>query len=124
MTDAASCVPTGIGMPTDVKLPEMGEGIDSGTVVRILVKAGDSVAENQGLMELETDKALVEVPSDAAGTVSEILVKEGQKVTVGSALVRLDGAVSNGQAPAEAVGAKPASPAAESSEVKTTSSAA
>src|SRR5688572_5927242 len=89
-------------MPVDVKLPEMGEGIDSGTVVRILVKQGDSVAENQGLMELETDKALVEVPSDAAGTVAEILVKEGDKVKVGSSLVRLDGAAgaaasSNGQ---------------------------
>jgi pyruvate dehydrogenase E2 component (dihydrolipoamide acetyltransferase) len=106
-------------MATDVKLPEMGEGIDSGTVVRILVKQGDSVAENQGLMELETDKALVEVPSDAAGTVSEILVKEGQKVTVGSSLVRLDGATgANGQAPAEAVGAKPASPATQSTEAK------
>ena len=86
-------------MAVEVKLPEMGEGIDAGTVVRILVKQGDNVAENQGLMELETDKALVEVPSDAAGTVSEILVKEGEKVKVGSALVRLDGAGSNGQAP-------------------------
>lgn len=89
-------------MATEVKLPEMGEGIDAGTVVRILVKQGDTVAENQGLMELETDKALVEVPSDAAGTVSEILVKEGQKVKVGASLVRLDGAGSNGQAPVEA----------------------
>ncbi|MDQ3023509.1 MAG: 2-oxo acid dehydrogenase subunit E2 [bacterium] len=96
-------------MAVDVKLPEMGEGIDSGTVVRILVKKGDSVTENQGLMELETDKALVEVPSDAAGTIAEILVKEGQKVTVGVSLVRLDGAgsaSSNGQAADEKPAAK------------------
>jgi pyruvate dehydrogenase E2 component (dihydrolipoamide acetyltransferase) len=88
-------------MATEVKLPAMGEGIDAGTVVKILVKPGDSVAENQGLMELETDKALVEVPSDAAGTISEILVKEGQKVQVGASLVRLDSATGNGQAPTD-----------------------
>jgi pyruvate dehydrogenase E2 component (dihydrolipoamide acetyltransferase) len=75
----------------EIKLPEMGEGIDAGTVVRILVKPGDTVAENQGLMELETDKALVEVPADSAGTVSAVLVKEGDKVKVGSTLVTLDG---------------------------------
>ncbi|MBN1587739.1 MAG: 2-oxo acid dehydrogenase subunit E2 [Candidatus Omnitrophica bacterium] len=74
----------------DFKLPELGENIESGDVVGILVAVGDSVAKDQPLLELETDKAQVEVPSPAAGTVSEILIKEGDTVKVGQVVMKID----------------------------------
>ena len=77
-------------MATEVKLPEVGEGIDSGTVVGILVSVGDSVEVDQPLLELETDKAVVEVPSSAAGTVKEIHVKENEEAKIGQVIVILD----------------------------------
>jgi pyruvate dehydrogenase E2 component (dihydrolipoamide acetyltransferase) len=91
-------------MAIEVKLPEMGEGIASGDVVRVLVKPGDTVSEGQGLLELETDKALIEVPSSAAGTVEKILVKQGDKVKVGAAIATIN-------ATAGAAGAVPATQA-------------
>ncbi len=76
-------------MATDVKLPEVGEGIDSGTVVGILVSVGDTISVDQPLLELETDKAVVEVPSTAAGTVAEIHVKENEEANIGQVIVTL-----------------------------------
>ncbi|MEM7737060.1 MAG: 2-oxo acid dehydrogenase subunit E2 [Deinococcota bacterium] len=76
-------------MATDVKLPEVGEGIDSGTVVGILVAVGDTISVDQPLLELETDKAVVEVPSTAAGTVAEIHVKENEEADIGQVIVTL-----------------------------------
>lgn len=73
-------------MSTDVRLPELGENITAGTIARILVSVGDTVAEGQSLLEIETDKAVAEIPSPAAGSVTEIRVKEGQKVNVGDVL--------------------------------------
>jgi pyruvate dehydrogenase E2 component (dihydrolipoamide acetyltransferase) len=75
---------------SEFKIPELGENITSGDVVRILVKAGDSLAKDQPVLELETDKATIEVPSDVAGTVKEITVKPGDKVKVGQAVLTLD----------------------------------
>jgi pyruvate dehydrogenase E2 component (dihydrolipoamide acetyltransferase) len=75
---------------TEVKLPEVGEGIDSGTVVGILVSVGDSVEVDQPLLELETDKAVVEVPSSAAGTVQEIHVNENEEAKIGQVIVILE----------------------------------
>jgi pyruvate dehydrogenase E2 component (dihydrolipoamide acetyltransferase) len=75
---------------TEVKLPEVGEGIDSGTVVGILVSVGDSIEVDQPLLELETDKAVVEVPSSAAGVVKAIHVKENEEAQIGQAIVTLD----------------------------------
>jgi pyruvate dehydrogenase E2 component (dihydrolipoamide acetyltransferase) len=70
-------------MATEFKLPELGENIESGDLVRLMITPGASVAEGQPVMELETDKAVIEVPSSVSGVVREIKVKEGQKVKVG-----------------------------------------
>ncbi|MBA2604226.1 MAG: biotin/lipoyl-binding protein, partial [Acidobacteria bacterium] len=80
-------------MPTEFKIPELGENVSSGDVVRILVKAGDTIEKDQPVLELETDKATIEVPSSVAGTVGEVTVKEGDKVKVGQVVLTLqDGA--------------------------------
>lgn len=76
----------------DVTLPKLGENVLSADVVRILVAVGDRVEADRTLMELETNKAVVELPSPAAGVVREILVAEGSEVKVGQVLLRLDGA--------------------------------
>lgn len=97
-------------MLTEFKLPELGENIESGTVVKVLVSAGDKVAKDQPLLELETDKAVVEVPSPAAGVIRDIRVQEGAEVKVGQVLVTLDTAAAAG-APAAPPAAEPAAPA-------------
>jgi len=76
---------------SEFKLPELGENIDSGDLVRLMITPGASVSEGQTVMELETDKAVVEVPSTVAGVVREIKVKEGQKVKVGEVIFTLEG---------------------------------
>jgi pyruvate dehydrogenase E2 component (dihydrolipoamide acetyltransferase) len=78
-------------MPTEFKLPELGENIASGDLVRLMIKPGDSIAAGQPVMELETDKAVIEVPSSIGGVVREVKVKEGQKVKVGEVVFTLDG---------------------------------
>jgi pyruvate dehydrogenase E2 component (dihydrolipoamide acetyltransferase) len=84
-------------MATEVKLPELGENIESAKVLSILVKEGDAVAAEQGLIEVETDKASIEVPSPVAGKVASIMVKEGDEIEVGQAIA----AVEAGEGPAE-----------------------
>src|SRR6185436_6721846 len=74
----------------DVKLPNLGEGADSGTVVGILVKPGAQIKKGQSIIELETGKAVAPVPSPAAGTVKDIRVKEGDKISVGAVILSLD----------------------------------
>ncbi len=74
----------------DVKLPNLGEGADSGTVVGILVKAGAQVKKGQSIIELETGKAVAPIPSPVAGTVANIRVKEGDKLSVGGVILSLD----------------------------------
>ncbi len=74
-------------MPTDFILPELGEQITSGDVLRILVKPGDVLVKDQPVLELETDKATIEVPSSVAGEVAEIKVKAGDTVKVGQAIL-------------------------------------
>lgn len=74
----------------EIKLPNLGEGIKNGTVVRVRVAKGETVRPQQTLIELETDKALIEVPSDLAGTVVEILVSEGEKIDVGQVILTLE----------------------------------
>ena len=73
-------------MPTEFKLPELGENIESGDLVRLMIKPGASIAEGEPVMELETDKAVVEVPTSVTGTVGEIRVKEGDKLKVGQVI--------------------------------------
>ncbi|MDB4293576.1 biotin/lipoyl-binding protein, partial [Maribacter sp.] len=75
---------------TELKLPELGEGIESGTVINIMVKVGDTVLAEQSLLEVETDKVVVEVPSDASGVVTAILVHTGDQITQGTPIIRLD----------------------------------
>ncbi len=84
----------------EFKLPELGENIDSGDLVRLMIAPGANVSEGQPVMELETDKAVIEVPSTISGVVREVKVKEGQKVTVGQVIFTLEGGV---VAPAESV---------------------
>ena len=74
-------------MSTDFTLPELGEQIESGDVLRVLVKSGDIVEKDQAVLELETDKATIEVPSTVAGKVKEVKVKAGDKVKVGQAIL-------------------------------------
>ena len=83
-------------MAYEFKLPDLGEGLTEGEVARWLVSEGDQVAEDQPLVEIQTDKTTVEIPSPAAGKVAQILVEEGKVVPVGTILVVIgeDGAVS------------------------------
>jgi pyruvate dehydrogenase E2 component (dihydrolipoamide acetyltransferase) len=79
--------------PSEFTLPELGENIHQGDLVRLMISPGSKVSEGQPVMELETDKAVVEVPSSVTGTVKEIKVKEGQKVKVGQVIFTLQGGV-------------------------------
>jgi pyruvate dehydrogenase E2 component (dihydrolipoamide acetyltransferase) len=75
---------------TDFNLPELGENVATGDVLRVLVKPGDVIAKDQPVLELETDKATIEVPSSVAGRVKEIKVKAGDKVKVGQSILAVD----------------------------------
>src|SRR5689334_14725857 len=92
----------------DVKLPNLGEGADSGTVVTIYVKEGDQVTKGQSIIELETGKAVAPVPSSVAGKVTKVLVAVGDKISVGAPLLSI--AADGAAAPAPAA-AKPSAPA-------------
>lgn len=74
----------------EFKLPALGENIEQGDLVRLMIAPGAGVSEGQAVMELETDKAVVEVPSSVSGTVKEILVKEGDKIKVGQVVFTAD----------------------------------
>jgi pyruvate dehydrogenase E2 component (dihydrolipoamide acetyltransferase) len=79
----------------EFKLPDLGEGLTEGEIARWLVSEGDEIAEDAPLVEIQTDKTTVEIPSPAAGKVTRILVEEGKVVPVGTVLVVIggDGAV-------------------------------
>jgi pyruvate dehydrogenase E2 component (dihydrolipoamide acetyltransferase) len=97
-------------VPTDFKLPELGENIAAGDVLRVLVKPGDILAKNQPVLELETDKATIEVPSSVVGQVKDIKVKAGDKIKVGQPILSYDEtAAANGDAavPEKAAEKKP-----------------
>jgi pyruvate dehydrogenase E2 component (dihydrolipoamide acetyltransferase) len=82
---------TDASAPTDFKLPELGENIEQGELVRLMISPGAKVSEGQPVMELETDKAVVEVPSSVTGVVKDILVKQGEKIKVGQVIFTLEG---------------------------------
>jgi pyruvate dehydrogenase E2 component (dihydrolipoamide acetyltransferase) len=93
----------------DLKLPNLGEGADSGTVVNIFVKEGDNVAKDQPILELENEKAVATIPSTGAGTVSKIFVRAGDKISVGQRILSLsDGAGGGPVASNLAAGSRPA----------------
>ncbi|MBS1517180.1 MAG: 2-oxo acid dehydrogenase subunit E2 [Bacteroidetes bacterium] len=87
-------------MIKEVKLPEVSENIEHGDVVKVLVSVGDKITVDQPVIELETDKAMFEVPSTEEGTVKEILVKEGDVIDIGSVILKLESAAekTNGKA--------------------------
>ena len=72
-----------------INVPDLGDGIDSGDILSVLVKVGDIVSLDQGLVEIETDKAVAEVPTTSAGTISQIHVQSGESVGIGAPLVTL-----------------------------------
>ncbi|NOX64223.1 MAG: dihydrolipoyllysine-residue acetyltransferase [Chlorobi bacterium] len=71
---------------SEFKLPELGENIETADVTKVLVKPGDKIEKDQIVLEIETDKATVEVPSEFAGTVKEVFIKEGDKAKVGQTI--------------------------------------
>ncbi|MCZ6446179.1 MAG: dihydrolipoamide acetyltransferase family protein [Planctomycetota bacterium] len=77
-------------MPTDFRLPDLGEGVHEGQIVRLLVAQGDHVKEDQPLLEVETDKASVEIPSPYTGVVAKVHVAEQQVVNVGDVMISFD----------------------------------
>src|SRR5581483_9570294 len=79
------------GTATEFRLPELGENIEQGDLVRLMVAPGAKVSEGQPVMELETDKAVVEVPSSVSGVVKDVRVKEGDKLKVGQVIFTLEG---------------------------------
>lgn len=76
-------------MALEFKLPDLGENIASGTVAKVLVAEGETIENEQAVLELETDKAVVEVPVDASGVIQEVLVKDGDEVKVGQTILTL-----------------------------------
>ena len=93
----------------DVKLPQLAEGVEGGTVVSILVAEGEEVKKDQAIMELETQKAVGSIPSPTSGVVTKIHVKQGMEVSVGHLLISIEGGAAQ-----SAAGAKSAQPPAHS----------
>ena len=94
---------------TDINVPKLGDGVDGAEILSVLVQVGDTVSEGQSLLELESDKATVEVPSTAAGVVKSLAVSEGDTVSEGQLILSLEAAGESEQAPdAEQASEKPA----------------
>ncbi len=114
-------------MPIDIKLPELGEGITSGDVLEVLVAVGDTIAKDQGIVELETEKATIAVPASQAGVVSKIHVSVGETVNVGQPLISVEAeakAATEKPAPApKPASAKPAETPTPAKPVEATSDA-
>ncbi|MCB2212950.1 2-oxo acid dehydrogenase subunit E2 [bacterium] len=91
-------------MIQDVRVPEISENVEKGDVASILVSVGDTVEADQGLLELETDKAVVELPAPSAGKISEILIKEGDTVNVGDVVMKIDADSAKAEEPEEKPG--------------------
>src|ERR671925_614207 len=100
-------------MPTTVTMPQLGETVVEGTILKWLKQEGESIDVDEPLFEISTDKVDTEVPSPAGGTVSKILVPEGETVSVGTELAQIDeGSSGNGQPSGSAEAAAVASPEA------------
>src|ERR1700754_74777 len=92
-------------MATEIRVPTLGESVTEATIGKWFKKVGDTVAADETLVELETDKVTVEVPSPAAGTLAEIAAKDGETVGVGAVLGAIEAGAGNaktakGEAPA------------------------
>ncbi len=90
-------------MAKEFKLPELGENIETAGVVGVLVKPGDKIQKDQSIIEIETDKATIEVPSESSGVIKEVLVKTGDKIKVGQTIITIeeDSQKTETEAPAE-----------------------
>src|SRR6187551_3795399 len=98
-------------MATNVVMPQMGESIAEGTIVRWIKKVGDNVDRDEPLFEISTDKVDAEIPSPGAGVLTEIKVKEGETVPVNSVVAVIGGSASAAVTPeAASAGSAPASP--------------
>ena len=108
-------------MPIDIILPDLGDGIESGDVLEVLVEVGQIIETEQGLVELETDKATVEVPADHGGTVTKVHVRVGETVKIGATLVTVEAAAIEPETPPQAPARSPTNeptPAVEPSDAK------
>ncbi len=94
-------------MNVDFKLPALGENVAGGDVVSVLVREGDVIAANDGVLEIETDKAVVELPCPHAGKISKVLVTKGQAVKVGQVVLSVETGASHAEVPSPAAPAKP-----------------
>jgi 2-oxoglutarate dehydrogenase E2 component (dihydrolipoamide succinyltransferase) len=100
---------------TEIRVPTLGESVTEATIGRWFKKAGDAVAVDEPLVELETDKVTIEVPAPSAGTLGEIIAKDGETVAVGALLGQINegaAAAKPAAAPAKATVAPAAAPAA------------
>ncbi|MEM7009410.1 MAG: 2-oxo acid dehydrogenase subunit E2 [Thermodesulfobacteriota bacterium] len=84
-------------MTIEYKLPDLGEDIETGDVIGVFVSAGDKVSEEQALLEVETDKAAIEIPAPSGGVIKEVHVNEGDTIKVGQLLVTIDDGKTNGK---------------------------
>lgn len=83
-------VQTKSGGVVEIRIPDLGENITSADILNVLVKAGDSIKKDQGILEIETDKATIEVPSEVNGTVKEVLLKAGDKAKIGDVILKVE----------------------------------
>ena len=100
--DAPAPTPSGNGETVEVTVPAMGESVTEGTLSAWLKKPGDEVAQDETLVEIETDKVAVEVPSPVSGVLSEIVVKEGETVEIGALIAKITGGATASATPAPA----------------------
>src|SRR5664279_5927134 len=97
---------------TEIRVPTLGESVTEATIGRWFKKAGDAVAVDEPLVELETDKVTIEVPAPSAGTLGEIVAKDGETVAVGALLGQINEGAAGAAAKPAAAPTKAAAPAA------------
>jgi pyruvate dehydrogenase E2 component (dihydrolipoamide acetyltransferase) len=98
---------------TEFKLPELGENVHQGDLVRLMIAPGATIAEGQAVMELETDKAVVEVPSSVSGTIKDVLVKQGENIKVGQVIFTVENGAGGRRAEAKATNVPASAPKSE-----------
>jgi len=96
----------------ELKIPEVGENIKSGTIVAINVKVGDQIKKGQDILEMETDKASLPIPSSTDGVVKEILIKAGQEVKIGQVVMNIEAGATASASSSKPSAPEPAKPAA------------
>ena len=113
---APTAAPAVAGTVIDLNLPNLGENIEKGTVTKVLVKAGDAIKKGTNILEIETDKAVLEVPSPAEGLIKDVLVKAGAVIKVGQPVFKIQQSSSaellSRSASADKGASEPAKPAA------------